>query len=298
MKKSRDKHPALRFVHHIFQAIPIYFFYGIFTCLPLKQASALGGWLGRNLGPLWGVTRRAEKNIAYVLPETTEQERKKIIHEMWDNLGRNVAEAPHLRAMVNRQYITVEGRDHLEAACALKKPIILLSGHFANWETTATISLLSGLKLAVIYRKPNNPFADWLVRYIRRETASVLLPKGPDGARGLMRHLREGKSVGMLVDQKMNNGIELSFMGKPAMTTIAPATMGIKTDAVLLPIYSIRENGAYFRIKIGPQLQTDPALPLDAQIRDLTQQTNDLLGAHIRAFPGQWLWLHRRWGRI
>ncbi len=297
--KSRDKHPALRHFHHVAQSIPVFFFYGLFACLPFRIASAVGGWLGRTLGPLWGITRRAEKNIAYVWPETTLEQRRAIVREMWDNLGRNAAEAPHLRAILHSPTTTISGSEHVQAAKAAGKPVIFLTGHFANWEVGPGVAMERlDTPLTVIYRQPNNPYADWLVRYIRRHSAHSLLAKGPEGGRGLLQALRKGQSVGLLVDQKMNGGIESPLLGKPAMTASAPAILALKTGAVLLPVCIHRERGFHMHVDIQSPLHTRDTLRFEEQVADLTQQMNERLGDFITRHPGQWLWLHRRWGRI
>ncbi len=295
MKKSRFQHPVMRRFNHLWQAALVYLFTLLFWALPLEAASGLGGWIGRNIGPRLGISKRARKNLDYIFPEKTDFEKKEIIAEMWDNLGRVTAESPHLATLRHPKYTTVEGGEYLERETDEIKPIMMLSGHFANWEMGSVVAGARGHPLAIVYRRPNNPYVDRLVRWMRLTVTEAVFTKGPEGARGMMRWLREGRTVGLLVDQKMNEGVEMPFVGKPAMTGIVPAQLSLMTGALMLPIAFRRVKGTHFEMIVHPPLQTDPSLPRDEQVLDLTRQMNDFLSDHIRRYPGQWLWLHRRW---
>ncbi len=297
-RKSRDMNPILRHLNHIWQALLVFFFFALCRAMPLAWASDFGGWLGRNVAYRLGVTRRAYKHLALAFPEKTKAEQTKIVLEMWDNLGRVAAESPHLRQLGNQARIDFHGLEHLQNVAAEKRAAMFVSGHFANWEVGPMVTGAHGFPLAVVYRKPNNPYVDALVRWLRRPVTPALFPKGSQGARGMMRWLREGRAIGLLIDQKMREGIELSFFGHPAMTGIVPAQMALMTNAAILPAQVIRLKGCQFRVIIHPPLTVDETMTHDEKIRDLTQRMNDFLEDHIRAYPGQWLWLHRRWGRI
>src|SRR5207302_5084829 len=117
--------------------------FGVFRLLPLDLASALGGWLGRAIGRRLGITRRARTNLRRAMPDLDQAAIDRIIRGMWDNLGRVVAEYPHLGAFqvyAEQDRIELRGGAHMDAAIAAGKPIIAFSGHFGNWEV-ATLSL-------------------------------------------------------------------------------------------------------------------------------------------------------------
>ena len=297
MKKSRDKHPLVRRIAYMGHAVLLFSFYGLFKLLPVSMASSFGGWIGRMLGPLLPVTKRARTNINYVFPECDHAKQNKIISGMWDNMGRVFAEAAHLEEYHTAPILTLEGSSYLQAAQNENRPIIFLCGHFANWEISAIAAWRAGVPLTVVYRRPNNPYADWLVKRIRRHVAPISLPKGKEGARGILKQLAVGGAVGLLTDQKMNDGIPAQLLDKPAMTVNAPFIMGLKTNAVFLPATTIREKGHHFRVTIHPPLQPNPSHDFDTQVATLTQSMNDIFSDHIRAHPAQWLWLHRRWGK-
>lgn len=295
MKKSRFQHPVMRRINHLWQAALAYFFVGVFWILPLPVASHVGGWIGRTLGPRLGISRRAWKHLTYIYPEKTDIEKKQIIVDMWDNLGRTIAESPHIAELGKLDRVTIEGLEHVEAAKSSGRSAMMLSGHFGNWEIALMVVSVLGMPVSGVYRKPNNPYVDALIRFLRRDVAVELFPKGPDSVRSMMRLLREGKNVGLLLDQKLNEGIELDFAGKPAMTGISPVQMAIMTNAHLMTGYVIREKNCHFRVVFLPPLEIPATGSVEEKAIALTAMVNKILTEHLHRYPGQWLWLHRRW---
>ncbi|MEJ0062602.1 MAG: lysophospholipid acyltransferase family protein [Alphaproteobacteria bacterium] len=286
---------SLRKLRYILEAIPVYIFYGICVLLPLDAASAFGGWLASAIGPLMGVSRRAERNLSRALPQLTARERAKIIRGMWNNLGRVGAEYPHLPDLVKLDRISGEGRAIFEDMARSGKGGIIVGGHLANWEIGPLVAGCLGMPLAVIYRAPNNPYVDRLIKKAREKIACLALPKGADGAIQLMRHLRGGGYAGILIDQKLNEGIAVPFFGMDARTTPAPAEMAIRFN---LPIGAARVERvggkAYFRMEFVPY--TPPATGnRSADAAELTRIMTAQLESWIRERPEQWLWLHNRW---
>jgi KDO2-lipid IV(A) lauroyltransferase len=149
------------------------------------------------------------------------------------------------------------------------------------------------MKLPVVYRAPNNPWADALLRRFR--DAPLSIPKGPEGARALLRLIRAGGHAGILVDQKMNDGIPVPFFGRTAMTAPAVAQLGLRQGCVLVPSRTERLNGARFRITLYPPLDLHPTGDRVADELAVMTRINRLIEGWIRDHPEQWLWLHRRW---
>jgi len=274
--------------------------FGFFRLLPLDAASDLGGWLGRTVGPRLGITRRAQRNIRRAMPEKSEPEIAAIIVEMWDNLGRVVGEYPHLNqigaAPEKGGRVTVE--DWTPVAPFRGEdgaPCILFSGHFANWEAFALHLRNNGLGYAQIYRPPNNPWVDAMIRRVRRLDDADIAPKGAAGARKAIRLLRAGRRLGMLVDQKLNDGIEVPFFGRPAMTAPAPAQLGLRLGCAVVPVRIERVGGCRFRLSFLPPLVPPDSGERKRDVAAMMGEVNRLLEGWIRDRPGQWLWLHQRW---
>lgn len=288
----REKGP-LRLIRYALETPALLFVFLLFKILPLDAASALGGFLGRTLGPMLGVHRRAEKHLRQAMPEVDEKTRTQTLSAMWDNLGRTMAEYPHLRTIMNTGRITLKGGGHLEALKTDGKPGLLVSGHIGNWELVPLAATLAGFDVAIVYRKPNNPFVAALLDEARKASSDLRAPKGSAGGLKLFRHLKAGGHAALLVDQKLNEGLPLRFFGRTAMTAPAVAEWALRLQAPLVLLYVKRLEGVRFEITVDPPL----ALPAqgDHAAASLMQTINDRLEAHIRRAPAQWLWIHNRW---
>jgi len=289
---------APRQVAHLAEAAGLFAIITLFGLLPVDWASAVGGWIGRTVGPHLGISRRALQNLRRALPNNSEADNRRIVRGMWDNLGRSVAEFPHLETICAAQSHRVEivnGQD-VAALREAGRPAILFGGHFANWEVgPATIHRLLGPSLLSVFRASNNPWADWVLR--RRMPARRAVAKGADGGRDLLRHLHGGGHVAMLVDQKMNDGIAVPFFGRDAMTAPAIARLALRFDCPIVPVRVERLNGAHFRFTVLPRLElSDKGDTADNVLATMTR-ISALLEEWIVARPEQWLWLHRRWPR-
>lgn len=277
--------------------------YFVFRALPLDAASALGGALARLVGPRLGLSRRARRNLERTFPGIDAAAIEATVVEMWDNLGRLAAELPHLpRIKVfdddpirGRRRVDATGFEHLDAAAKSGKPIIFFTAHIGNWEIAPLLSMRRGLPLHVVYRSANNKWADRLFLAGRRDVVGGLIPKGAEGARLMLKALQQGKALGMLVDQKMNDGIAVPFMGRMAMTAPALAQLALRFDCIVLPAWVERLGGARYRVTIQPPLPLPDSGDRHADILALMTAVNATMEEWIRAKPGQWLWLHKRW---
>ena len=175
-----------------------------FGLLPLDRASTLGGAIARRIGPHLGVTKRARLNLRAALPELTPAEIDAVVRGMWDNLGRVVAEYPHLRKIEVFEpggRIETHGLEHLDEALAARRRVVLFSGHIGNWEIAALAGGQYGLDIAQIYRRANNPLFDRLIGRLRGDQGE-LIPKGAVASRRAAATLRRGGHLSLLVDQK------------------------------------------------------------------------------------------------
>lgn len=265
--------------------------------IPLDAASDIGGWLGRTLGPRLPFTKRAEKNLQIAFPDMAEEEKQRIIVAMWDNLGRTFAEFPHLDTKEMTSRIEVKGTDIVDAFLASGRPGIFFSGHFANWEIIPKTAADYGISLQLVYRPANNPYVDALIQRMRGPTHSGLIAKGRRTGMAILQSLKEGKHIGMLVDQKMNQGIAVPFFGHNVMTSPVVATFALRRDAVALPVWVERLKGCRFVLHVYPVLEFTPSGDREKDIYDATAHINALFESWIRRDPKQWFWLHRRWGK-
>ncbi|MBF0307856.1 MAG: lysophospholipid acyltransferase family protein, partial [Alphaproteobacteria bacterium] len=194
-----------------------------------------------------------------------------------------------------RERVEVVGTEHLLAVRDDGRPGLLFSAHLGNWEVLAGCASLLDLPLALVYRAANNPHVERLYREGRSDLGGEYLPKGAEGARGALSALRAGRHLGMLVDQKMNDGIAVPFFGRPAMTAPALAQFALRLRCPVLPARVERLEGARFRIVVEPPLALPDSGDRKADVLALMTTVNARLEGWIRERPEQWLWLHRRW---
>ncbi|MBV6633376.1 MAG: lauroyl acyltransferase [Alphaproteobacteria bacterium] len=289
--------PVERWVTYPLQAIPVYLLFGFFWLLPTDWASALGSWLGRKIGPRLGVTKRARRNLTRMMPEIEEAEREAIILGMWDNLGRTVAEYPHLKRIWDQAERRIErvGFEHLNKITENATQCVMVSGHLANWEVAQVGARRYGIELGFIYRRLNNIYVNPLLLWLRRHASRIFFFKGAEGGRQALAHLKKGGNLALLIDQKLNEGIPVPFFGVPAMTAPAVASFTFKFETALLMIRTERLEGCRFRVTVMPPIE--PEVTGDRQHDTLVLMTelNAQLEEWIKERPEQWLWLHNRW---
>ena len=265
----------------------------LLLALPHRVRVPLMGWLARHvIGPLTGYARRARANLAYIWPEMPEAERRRIAGEVLDNAGRTLIEnyaTAEQQARARDWQVHGAGLAEAEAALAETRPILFVSGHFGNYQAARVAMNLRGFSLGGLYRPMNNAwFNDHYVRTIE-EAGGPAFSRGRRGLAGFMRHVREGGHGALLIDQYYGDGAIVDFLGKPAPTALSVGEIALKFNALVIPIYARRlENGLDFDVVLeAPIPHSTP--------REMTQALMDSLSDEVRARPGQWFWVHRRW---
>jgi KDO2-lipid IV(A) lauroyltransferase len=271
--------------------------FGALGWLPIDRASALGGALGRWLGPRLGISKRARINLRRAFPDLAEAAIEQIVTGMWDNLGRVAAEYPHLREIrvfAPGGRVETHGLEYVDRAVAAGRRMIIFSGHIANWEIAALTAAQHGAPVTQIYRAANNPVVDRLIARFRGDCGEYI-PKGAIAARRAFAVLSRGEHLTMLADQKLNEGIPVPFFGQPAMTAPALALLALRFDCDVLPARVERLEGANFRLTVFPPLPLPRSDDPQADVVALTAAVTATLEAWIRERPELWLWVHRRW---
>lgn len=279
---------GVRAFRYALEAVGFTFVVVLFKILPLAWASALGGRIVRWGGPFLGASKTADKNLQHILPHLTSGERQHLMTHMWDHFGRVAAEylhAPSIRK--HPHYLDIEGVDVLEQVKG--SPAIFFTGHLGNWQMATLAADLHGIKLTQMYRAANNPWVDAIMRYLQLQAVAQVVTKQPDGAKQLLQALRQGKSVFVLADQKMNNGLEIPFMGYPSMTASGIGKLAQKLKIPLVPVQVIRQRGVFFKVIFHAPLDPTGDLP------SLMGRINTTLEGWIRQHPEQWFWVHNRW---
>ncbi|MCB8874743.1 lysophospholipid acyltransferase family protein [Acidisoma silvae] len=273
----------------------------VLRSLSPARASNIGGAIARAIGTRLPVVKVADANLRYAMPELDAAERKQVIRGVWENIGRTTGELPHMRALARTASgpgWDISGEEILQAQISKGGPAIFFSGHIGNWEMLPPILAHIGIPMASFYRALANPAVDAAVNGLRHQAAGMALPmfpKGAMGARGAFAHLRQGGYLGMLVDQKMNDGIAVDLFGRPAMTAPALAALALRFRCPVIPGRIRRLGPARLRLEVEAPLALPDSGDRHADIAALMRQVNDVLERWIRDDPGSWLWLHRRW---
>jgi KDO2-lipid IV(A) lauroyltransferase len=280
------------------EAAVFFAFMALFRVIGLPAASRLGGFIGRNILCWLPPDRIARANLLRAFPEKTLAERDAIRRTMWDNLGRVVGEYPHLDKFSPKgddPRITYNYPPGVTTESLKGQPLMFLSGHLGNWEMMPILGQQLGFDIAAVVRPPNNPFvASWVARQRRINGPDTLIAKH-NAVRPMLLQLRANRTLCMLVDQKLREGIAVPFFGHDAMTTPAAAAMALKTGARICIAANRRLAGARFHVTVQPLLDFVTTGNEAQDVLKLTTAITAAIEQVIRDDPGQWLWIHNRW---
>ena len=215
--------------------------FGFLRLLGVERASGFGGKLLRTLGPLTGTHKTVTRNLRIAFPDMDAAERDSLAVEQWEQTGRTFAELAVMdRLTPESGRIDIVGLERLHAVRDSGKPVVLISGHLANFEVMAAVIMSAGVPCQVTYRAANNPYVDALIRQSReRYGIKLFAPKG-DGTRELMAGMKRGESIALLVDQKYSQGPEVEFFGQPVNASPGAARMALKFGTVMQPLSVVR----------------------------------------------------------
>jgi KDO2-lipid IV(A) lauroyltransferase len=273
---------------------------GLLRLFDIDRATAIGAWFGRTvMAPLGRRSRTTIETLRTAYPSLGDAEVRQMLTASYENLGRIIAEIALLDRFVEPeawQRFTVTGLEHLEAARAPGKGMIIATGHFSNWEIVGIALHHLKVPFSAVTRPPNNP---WVAAWIEKKRAGMgthrQIPKGSEGTRQLFSALRGGEPVVMLIDQHLAEGIPVPLFGTDAMTTHAPATLGGKLDIPVLPMSVRRGQGSHFEVIFYPAMRYPRSGNDTRDVFEMTAGLNRFVEGEVRARPGHWLWMHRRW---
>jgi KDO2-lipid IV(A) lauroyltransferase len=240
--------------------------------------------------------RRARQNLRAAFPEWSEAQVRSTARQVFRNFGVNIAEffkAPSLSAESLWKRVQVVGEEHLQQALRQKRGVLLITGHFGNWELAARCMVQAGYELSVIARDTNDPSTTELVTLLREKSGYKVLSRG-SAARAVLNCLKKNEGVAILPDQNAGD-VFVEFFGQKAGCVAGPAVLHLHTGAPLLPVFNVRLPGDYHRIEVLPPMSFEPSGNKIEDHRRIMQALHDVLEAYIRRYPGQWLWLHDRW---
>lgn len=286
--------PLRRPLRHRIEAGAAYLAFALLSLLPSKTISAVGGWLGRTIGPMTRAHQTAKNNLQRALPDMAPPAQTSVLTSAWENFGRTMTEYAVLtRLYANNTVIDLSGHEALSALAAQGKPAILFGAHLGNWETTGVALALHSKPLFIVYRAANNPLVDNIISDVRKSYAAGMARKGSSGARQIMKALSGGQHVVMMIDQKLNTGMEVPLFGHGAFTGTAVVRMAARFGCPVFPVRTERTDDFQFKVTVEEPLAfTDES---DEGVRAALTQINRHLEGWIKERPGQWMWMHKRW---
>ena len=270
---------------------------------PTKTAN-LFARITRSIGPMMREQKTGRANLTAAFPEKSPAEIETILAGVWDNLGRVGAEFAHLDHIWNydparpkASCIEIDRRSY-ELFTQLRldgKPALIFASHLANWELPALAAVAHGSDTAILYRRPNIASADRIIQDMRAVKMGTLIPAGRDAPLRLAEALKSGQHVGMLVDQYLTNGVEVTFFGRKTRANPMLARLLRQIECPIHGVRVIRLPGQRFRGELSEEVKPvrDAAGQID--IQGTMQAVTSVIEGWIREYPDQWLWLHRRW---
>jgi KDO2-lipid IV(A) lauroyltransferase len=265
-----------------------------FQLIGYRFSSNLGFIIGRTIGPIF----RSKKSIIRNLDKANIKEIKnpsKIASNVLGNYGRIFAEYVYLKKFRNnelKKYVSIDGLEHLENLKKNNKKAVFISGHFNNFELMAMEIEKAGIELAAIYRPLNNVFLNKTMEKIRKEyICKNQIKKGRAGSREIIKNVIKGKSIALMIDQRVREGEKVKFFNNLATTTTIPAQLVKKYKYELVPIYIERMNSIYFKIYISAPIKINKT----KSILEITEFLNQVLEKMILKNVDQWIWTHDRW---
>jgi Kdo2-lipid IVA lauroyltransferase/acyltransferase len=268
-----------------------------------ERAADVGARLARQVGRLLPQNRIALDNVRAAFPGLPEAEVKRIVAGAWDNLGRTGAEYAHLDVLFDYEpdrpagqgRVDVEGIEHFLALRDDGRPGLIFSAHCGNWELPAICAARYGLSATAVFRAPNDPAVGRVVHEIRSRTMGGLEAARQGAAFAMQGVLERGGHLGMLIDQHFTRGVEVSFLGRPALVNPILGKFARRYDCPVHGVRSVRLPGHRFRLELTPSLD----LPRDAEgqvdVAGAMQAMTSVVEGWVREHPEQWLWMHRRW---
>ena len=267
--------------------------------LPLRSLQALGNAMGSLLFRLLKPRREiALANLERVFGDRYDRrERERIINFSVRNMAKTMLEllkAGWLSDEQLREFVQIRGEEHLRHAVEQGRGVVVITGHFGNWELLAATIGRLGYDLAVIARDANDQNTANIINRAREAAVAEVLPR--ESVREMLRVLREGSILGILPDQHTERGgIWLPIMGHLACTAPGPATLAQRTGSPIVPAFARRTEDDRLDLYFLPPIEVPDTGDRQQDIRTATRLINDALSAEIMAHPEQWIWMHRRW---
>ena len=278
---------------YFIEAFLVYFFFLIGKLLGLKISRILFSNIFLKVAPFFKSKKIINTNLDNFPINLSKDKRLSIISSMWKNYGLTFIEYIFLNYFrKNSSHISIKGEHKLENIMRENKPVIFVSGHFANYELMSMEITKRNIKLATIYRPLNNLFLNPFMEYLRKKyVCENQIKKGLKGVKEVISYIKNNHSIALMIDQRVSEGEKVNFFGKPAYTTTLPAQLAIKFNLSIVPVFIERTSNNSFIIEFYDKIK----LSENKDKIEITEKLNKILEKMILSNPYQWIWTHNRW---
>ena len=218
-----------------------------------------------------------------------------VVDKMWSNYGKTFIEYVHLSSFKKKSnHIDIKNREAINEIKKKNKPVVFISGHFANFELMSMELTKANIKLATIYRPLNNIFLNPFMEFLRKTfVCQNQIKKGLSGVKESLEYMKKGYSVALMVDQRVSEGPRINFFNGEAHTTTLPAQLSSRFDCEIVPIYISRNKDDRFKMEI-----LGPINILESEKKNkelIMKKINNSIEKLILRDPSQWILTHNRW---
>ncbi len=283
----------IKIINYFLQSLLIYIFFLFGFITRLNIGRKIFGNLFSIFGPFFKSEKIINNNLDIFLKNFPEFNKNEIIKKMWKNYGMTFIEYVYLNKFKSHNlHMVIKGKDTLASIIKEKKPVIFVSGHFANFELMSMEITKNDIPLATIYRPLNNIFLNPFMEYLRKKyICKNQIKKGINGVRESIDFIKKNHSIALMIDQRVSEGERINFFNKPALTTTLPAQLSIKYNLNIVPVYIKRNEKNDFVIEFLKAINPGKF----KNKLDLSLKLNKILEEMIVRNPYQWIWTHNRW---
>ena len=283
----------IKIFNYFLQSLAIYFLFIIGRIFGIKISRFIFSQFFYYIGPFFKSKKIIDSNLDIFLSQVSKHNKNEIIKNMWKNYGMTFIEYIFLdKLRKNKTHIKIKGEKNLLELKKNEKPVIFVSGHFANFELMSMEITKQNIDLATIYRPLNNNFLNPFMEHLRKKyICKNQIKKGIKGVREALNYLKKNYSIALMIDQRVSEGERINFFEKPALTTTLPAQLATKFNLKIIPVFIKRVKNNEFVLEF--QKEIDPSKFKNKF--ELTFKLNKVIEKMIVENPYQWIWTHNRW---
>ncbi len=282
----------IKFIKYFIQALIIYLFFIIGRIIGLSLSRKLFSFIFVKFAYIFKSQIIIDKNLNH-LPNIKYLDKTKIKSNMWKNYGMTFIEYVFLDYFKKKNnIITIKDNADLQKIHTDKKPVIFISGHFANFELMSMEITKKNIPLATIYRPLNNIFLNPFMEYLRKKyICKNQIKKGIKGVKKTIEYINNNNSIALMIDQRVSEGERINFFKEPALTTTLPAQLSSKFEMDIIPVFIERNTNNSFNIEFQKRIN-----PTSFKNKlELSEELNKVIEKMIVKNPYQWIWTHNRW---